>query len=150
MWKELIQNLWLDASFYPSAAAKDILTAESQLGLLFPTELKELLGETDGVNASHSTSYIFRTSPQANPYDCFVEQNSTMRSTPDFAELYAPFDNILFIGADGGGGLFGYEIKDSQCTSNIIYWEHEDDSRIRISTSGIEGYLKYAAAMYSN
>lgn len=149
-WKTVIDQLWPDATFFPPADPALIAQAEQLLGSRFPAELVALFRETDGVTAHYATHYVFRLAPTAEPYDSLVQQNSEMRTTPIFAELYAPFTDLLLIGADGGGSLFGYQIQDGQVTSTIIYWNHETDERTSISTTGLAGYFTFAAQMYQD
>jgi hypothetical protein len=53
-----------------------------------------------------------------------------MRTNPDFASLYWSFDQILFVGEEGGGDLYGYRLFPGREEFTDIYrWEHEDDSR---------------------
>ena len=52
-----------------------------------------------------------------------------MRTTPDFASLYWSFDQMLFIGEEGGGDLFGFRVLQDEALPEIYLWEHEDDSR---------------------
>lgn len=149
MWREKIAALWPDAFFNEPAASQDIKAAQQSLGVLFGPELIELLGECDGFQANFGTDYLWRVSPHAEPHQSLAAQNQTMRQTPDFAELYAPFDGLLFIGADGGGSLFALRTQDGAATSEVVLWDHEDDSRTVISTRGLGGYLEYAAQMFS-
>ena len=69
-----------------------------------------------------------------------ITQNQTMRTTPDFASLYWSFDQILFIGEEGGGDLFGYRLLPDYGGPDSVYlWEHEDDSRAWFASS-LEDY----------
>lgn len=149
MWKAKIAALWPDAHFNEPATRHAIEAAQKAVGVLFPRELIELLAECDGFHAHYGTDIIWRASPHAEPHESIVEQNRTMRETPDFAELYAPFDSLLFIGAEGGGSLFALRIQDGAATDEVVLWDHEDDSRAIISTGGLGGYLEYAARMWS-
>ena len=58
-----------------------------------------------------------------------------MRTTPDFVSLYWSFDQMLFIGEEGGGDLFGFRVLQDQKLPEIYLWEHEDDSRAWFASS---------------
>ena len=149
MWKQKIAALWPDAQFNDPAAPQDIEAAQKSLGVSFTPEMIELLSESDGFHAQHGTDYLWRVSPHAEPHQSIAAWHRTMRETLDFAELYAPFDDLLFIGAEGGGSLFALRIEGGAATNEVVLWDHEDDSRTVVSTGGLGGYLEYAARMWS-
>jgi hypothetical protein len=149
-WKQEIKGLWADSEFFPPADPREIQQLEVHYRLQLPEELKEFLAQTDGFSASYATYYIFRTAPEADEFDTFKYHNETMRNTLDFKDLYAPFEDIFFFGADGGGDLFGYKIIEGRCSNQIVRWNHEDDSRITISDDGLSKYFHYVSRMDSN
>jgi hypothetical protein len=65
-----------------------------------------------------------------------IAQNRLFRENADFAELYMPFDSLLFFGAEGNGDQFGYRILGGQIrpTSFIYEWDHESDDRVWFAT----------------
>ena len=144
-WKTRINHLWPDVTFFPPADQTMITHAEHTLQIRFPAELIALFRETDGFTAHYATPYLFRLAMDVPAYDQLVGQNLLMQTTPDFADLYAPFDDILVIGADGGGSLFGYQLVAGQVTSTILLWDHETDDRTPVSMTGLDGYLAAAA-----
>jgi hypothetical protein len=116
------------------ASAESITAAELAVGCALPDELRELLLESDGVRDQYGFELVFRASE-------LVEQNRGMRSTPDFAELYMPFDPLLFFGASGNGDLFAYRILAGEVRDDDIFvWDHETDSRTQVSW-GLERFL---------
>lgn len=124
MWRELIQSLFTDARFGEPAAADGIARLEHELRVALPLELRDLLEETNGVHANYSTPLVWSVA-------AIVDENRAFRSNKDFVELYLPFDDLLFFGADGGGNQFAYRILGGRIpeTSWIYRWDHEDDSR---------------------
>ena len=105
----------------PAASGADIeaLSAFSSA----PAELVEVLRESDGVYDEFGSAVLL---PAAE----IVARNQELRTFPDFGSLYWSFDQILFVGEDGSGDLFGYRLLPGDEERNDIYrWEHEDDSR---------------------
>ena len=88
-----------------------------------PAELIEVLRESDGIYDEFGAAVVL---PAAE----IVARNQEMRTDSDFGSLYWSFDQILFMGEDGSGDLFGYRVLPGDEERNDIYrWEHEDDSR---------------------
>ena len=132
MWRERI----LAAGHRPAApaSAESIAAAEAAVGCALPDELRGLLVESDGVRDQYGFELVFRAAELA-------EQNRGMRSQPDFAELYMPFDPLLFFGASGNGDLFAYRILAGEVRDDDIFvWDHETDSRTQV-TWGLERFL---------
>lgn len=62
--------------------------------------------------------------------DTIIERNLEMRNAEDFADLYMPFDCLLFFSDFGNGDLFGIPVLNHKCPRRDIFlWNHEDDSR---------------------
>jgi SMI1 / KNR4 family (SUKH-1) len=88
-----------------------------------PAELLDVLRESDGVYDEFGAAVVWPTAE-------IVTENQQMRTNPDFESLYWSFAQILFVGEDGSGDLFGYRVLPGDEVQNDIYrWEHEDDSR---------------------
>ncbi|MFB7909715.1 SMI1/KNR4 family protein [Kitasatospora sp. NPDC059146] len=94
--------------------------AERRLGFGLPGELGELLLESDGVIGRTWVDTVW-------PVERIVEQNLLFRSDRSFAELYMPFDALLFFGDNGGGDQFAF--VRTPVRPDIFVWEHESDSR---------------------
>ncbi|WP_338057949.1 SMI1/KNR4 family protein [Streptomyces dangxiongensis] len=102
MWREL-------ASEFPDAdielqepATPDALTAiEEQLGQPLPAPLRELLTETDGIEANYGTEVIWTA-------EKILEENLSFRGNEQFRNLYMPFDALMFFGDNGGGDQFAF------------------------------------------
>ena len=133
-WRDLIGNAFHDAKFYVPASAKEIGHAERELGVELPGELRQLLGETNGVSANYSAPLVW-------PVDEIIEQNQHFRSSRAFARLYAPITDFLSFGAEGNGDLFAYRVAQGRIADTTIYeWDHETDTRLRIA-SGLKDYV---------
>lgn len=81
--------------------------------------------------------------------ETMVDENVTMRTYPDFADLYMPFENLLIIGAEGSGDLFAYPIVKSGIVQdlNVLRWEHETDGRVYASNGVRDLLIRYGLHM---
>ena len=93
-----------------------------------PADLIELLRESNGVYDEFGSAVVWSASE-------VIARNQEMRTTSDFASLYWSFDQMLFIGEEGGGDLFGFRVLQDQKLPEIYLWEHEDDSRAWFASS---------------
>ncbi|NBE57122.1 SMI1/KNR4 family protein, partial [Streptomyces boluensis] len=120
MWRDTITRAFPDAAFRDPALPADVTTAERELGHALPSELVELLQESDGVVGAYGVDAVWSLGR-------IVEDNLRFRSDPSFAGLYMPFEPLLFFGDDGGGDQFAFVRTPSR--PDVFVWEHEDDSR---------------------
>ncbi|MFC7263412.1 SMI1/KNR4 family protein [Streptomyces lutosisoli] len=96
-----------------------------------PDELADLLRETDGIEGPDGVDTVW-------DLEQIVEQNLLFRSDPSFAELYMPFEPLLFFGGNGGGDQFAFVRTPPR--ADIFVWDHEDDSR-RWAARDLRDYL---------
>lgn len=124
-WKRLVKKAASDAEFAAPAVAPDLETVEQALGIQLPQDLRELLLESDGVKAHYGSGVVWSASE-------IRKQNELFRTDEGFKELYMPFDNLLFFGADGGGDQFAFAIHaDKRIHKRDIFrWKHESDERV--------------------
>ena len=124
MWREVITGLFEGVTFQRPANASQIAGVEATFNVKLPDEIRSLLMESNGVAAHYGLSLVWST-------DEIMEQNLLFRRSSDFANLYMPFDCLLFIGAAGNGHQFAYRILGGQIrdTSEIYEWDHESDNR---------------------
>ncbi len=122
--------------FHPSASLQDIKKCEKRLGVIFPSELKCLLHQTNGISESLNTvkgeinSGYFVLSIER-----LLETNQSLRAQ----DYNMPLNCLLFFAEDGIGDYFGFAIaKGKVLNSRIYFWDHEDDSRQSIAPT-----LKY-------
>ncbi len=132
MWKEAARAAWPDAEFAPPVAPAALTDAERRLGCGLPAELTGLLRETDGVVGPYGVDTVW-------PLERIVEQNLRFRSDHSLAELYMPFDALLFFGDNGGGDQFAFVRTPPR--PDVFVWEHEDDSR-RWAARDLRDYLR--------
>ncbi|MET9494406.1 SMI1/KNR4 family protein [Streptomyces sp. NPDC006552] len=102
------------------AQERALADAERRLGCELPQELRRLLLECDGIAGHYAADTVW-------PVDRMVEQNLLFRTDASFAQLYMPFDALLFFGGDAGGDQFAF--VQTPRRPDIFVWEHETDSR---------------------
>jgi hypothetical protein len=118
---------WGEATFRPRA----IHACEALLGRPKPDELRELLAETDGVEGEYGLGLVWSARRIA-------EDNARFRASQDFAELYMPFDGLVFFSDAGNGDQVGVALSGNQ---EVYVWSHEDDSRTWVASTVI-GFLE--------
>jgi hypothetical protein len=108
---------------------------EAELGQLLtfcpgtPDVLLDLLRHTNGLHDEYDAGVVW-------PASEIIERNRAMRSNPDFPSLYWSFEQVLFIGEDGGGNLFAFRVLPGYKGPEDVYsWNHEDDSRTLFAPS---------------
>ncbi|WP_030732610.1 SMI1/KNR4 family protein [Streptomyces sp. NRRL S-237] len=120
MWREAALEAFPEAEFRGPAQAAALADAEHRLGLRLPAELRQLLVESNGIIGPTAVDTVW-------PVEQVIEQNLLFRSDSSFAQLYMPFDALLFFGDNGGGDQFAF-VQTPQ-RPDIFVWEHETDSR---------------------
>jgi hypothetical protein len=111
-----------------------IAEAGRALGSALPNGLTSLLVETDGLADQYGFGLVW-------PVERLVERNLEMRAATDFADLYMPFDCLLFFGEIGNGDLVGFRILHGITPDEVYVWDHELDSRIWIAPT-LAAYLR--------
>ncbi|MER7107895.1 SMI1/KNR4 family protein [Streptomyces sp. NPDC000229] len=137
VWRELIGSVGPDVTFHGSESEETIAALEQSLSCRLPPDLGEVLSEVGGVSC--------RGVPVLWTAEEVLRENRALRDDPDFADLYMPFDPLLFFGGGGGGGggdLFAF-IRNPERDRDIFLWEHESDSRYRVAFS-LRDYLRQA------
>jgi hypothetical protein len=129
MWKERVGAVCAACAFGPPAGEAALFEAEKQLEVEFPTELRALLLEMDGVQDEYGSGIL--------SCEEIVTRNLEMRE--DFAsdESYMPFDHLLFFAEDGGGSLHFYPVQSNGRINRpfIFEWDHETDSRTFVAAN---------------
>lgn len=107
----------------PPASPEAVQRAERGLGLALPEHLRDLYAVSDGLTGEYGAGLVW-------PVDRLLEENQAYRSNPEFAELYMPFDPLLFFADAGNGDLFGFTVlAGSVRRPDVFSWDHETDSR---------------------
>ena len=136
MWRELLRRWSPEASLGPPASPGRIQEVEAALGVGLPAELAGLLLECDGVDGRHGLGLVW---PSAR----IIGDNLAFRANPEFAELYMPFDPLLFFADAGNGDQFAFVITAGKVRRpDVFAWDHEDDSRRWVAPS-LETYLEW-------
>lgn len=134
-------------AFHPPASEGSIANIESALGVAFPSELRSLLAETNGITELIEiegekivTGHFIWT------IERIKRENLEYRTRSVFKETFMPFDCLLFFADSGCGDNFGFAVVNGQVRRPRIYaWEHEDDSRVCVAPS-LADFIKWSLA----
>jgi SMI1-KNR4 cell-wall len=136
MWKELVSGINPGWTLLPAARPGEVAEVERALGIRLPDDLSGLLLETDGVLGDYDLGLVW-------PARRIRDDNLHFRSYPDFAELYMPFDPLLFFGDAGNGDQFAFRILAGVVRYSDVYvWNHESDNRTWVAPS-LRLYLEW-------
>ena len=124
-------SAWGTADFREPATPGAVAEAEAKLGAPIPGELRDLLGATDGVVGEYGLEVVWTAKR-------IGDDNARFRSDPAFAELYLPFEGLVFFADGGNGDQFAISLRGPQ---DIYVWNHEDDSRTWVASTVMD-YLK--------
>jgi hypothetical protein len=133
MWRERVQALTNDATFSDAADAASIEQAEQSLGARLPSALTQLLLESNGVRGEYDLGLVW-------PLERIVSDNLRFRRSPDFRQLYMPFEPLLFFADAGNGDQFAFVLTPPR--DDIFVWDHETDSRTWAAGS-LDQYLQW-------
>lgn len=133
MWRERISE-WTDqVVFHQPASKAAILGCETALGQVLPPDLKDLLGESDGVEGEYGLGLVW-------PVERITNDNLAFRRNLDFRRLYMPFEQLLFFADAGNGDQFAFVVRDRPF--DVFVWDHETDSRTMVAPS-LATYLEW-------
>lgn len=138
-WKELIADFWADAAFEAPESQEEVAKAETDLGEALPPDIKEFLLQSGGVSVDTGMMCLFGV----NTPESFLTVQRELRETPEYSEMYQPFDDLLFFASDGMGGFFARVREGDHWSDLVIHWDHEEDTRSEFSRGGLEGFLKH-------
>ena len=133
MWRERASE-FPDVELQDPAAPDALAAVEEQLGHPLPEALRQLLLETDGIEADYGTEVSWTAGK-------ILVENRSFRSNEEFRGLYMPFDPLMFFGDNGGGDQFAFVRTPDR--DDVFVWDHETDSRIWVAPS-LEQYLRSA------
>ncbi|MEV0144771.1 MULTISPECIES: SMI1/KNR4 family protein [unclassified Nonomuraea] len=137
MWNDLIGRLYDDAQFAASASEEEIDQIERRLGQRVPTQLRELLRESNGIQDQYGSGLVWSVQQ-------IIERNEEFRRRADFAELYMSFEQLMFVGDNGGGDQFAH-VRVPAAPDDVFVWDHETDDRKWVAGS-LQDYLERRAA----
>jgi hypothetical protein len=132
-WREQIATWTDDVAFAQPADRAAITACEATLGQHLPTELIDLLLESNGVEGEYGLGLVW-------PIEQIARDNLMIRTDPDLARLYMPFEPLLFFADAGNGDQFAFVMRD--CPPDVFAWNHETDSRIWVAP-GLARYLEW-------
>lgn len=122
---------WGEAHFSEPATQQAMRSAEAQLGHPLPLELQDLLGETNGIAGEYGLGLLWAT-------ERIAADNAHFRSSTEFADLYMPFDSLVFFADAGNGDQFFVSLRGS---NEVYVWNHESDSRTWVAPTVLD-YLR--------
>ncbi len=138
MWRERMTAQAPDWMLADPATPTQIAQVEAALGVTLPPDLASLLAECNGVIDGTGTHLIWTV-------ERMERDNLALRRDPEFAEMYMPFDALLFFGDVGNGDQWAFAIVASVVRPrDIFWWSHENDSRTW-AIYGLKAYLEAAA-----
>ncbi|WP_328890929.1 SMI1/KNR4 family protein [Streptomyces sp. NBC_00316] len=120
MWKQVALDAYRNAGFRDPSDGSMLAEAERRLGSELPAELAQLLLESNGIMGWTSVDTVWTI-------EQIIDRNLSFRSDSSFAQLYMPFDALLFFGDNGGGDQFAF--VQTPRRPDVFVWEHENDSR---------------------
>jgi len=120
MWRDYLEALWSDASLYPGVSDTEIDAVEHRLGMPFPTELRNLYSETNGVYLEDAYMWVVWS------LDELLKRNAYMRSG-NVAFYDKPSDDLFFFGDLGNGDLVAFSRNGKGFPfMSVGKWDHED------------------------
>lgn len=130
-----------DCRFFPPVLPGALAAAEVALGCPLPEDLKQLYAQTDGLFVHHGTNLVM-------PLQAAVEENETLRYSPDLRELYMPFNHMLVFGGAGNGDLYFFPMHaDGFLAPEVFIWDHETDSRTFFAANLKSLFLRHATEL---
>lgn len=131
-WEELLQRLSGGADlpsyrFTAPASQPALAELEASLGVSLPEQLRDLLQETDGIEQGNG--------PLIWSVERIGAVNQHFRADEDLADLYMPFDQLLFFADAGNGDQFAFPIIGGEARADVFAWDHENDSRSWVAPS---------------
>ncbi|WP_060179374.1 SMI1/KNR4 family protein [Streptomyces sp. IMTB 1903] len=134
MWREQILQAMAGAELGAPAEEAALAGVESALGQPVPAQLASLLRECNGVRGRYGLDVVWSA-------ERIAKSNADFRSAQDFADLYMPFEPLMFFGDNGGGDQFAF-VRTPQ-RDEVFVWDHETDSRYLVSY-GLDEYIEQA------
>jgi hypothetical protein len=110
---------WGQAEFRQPATPEELRQCEAALSQPLPGELRALLAEANGVEGEYGLGLVWSA-------ERIAQDNTRFRGSVDFAELYMPFDPLVFFSDAGNGDQFAVVMRGNR---EVYVWNHEDDSR---------------------
>lgn len=116
---------WGEAYFREPATPEAIDLVEASLGQQLPHELRELLAETNGIEGGYGLGLLWTA-------ERISSDNMLFRTSTEFADLYMPFDGLVFFADAGNGDQFFMSLSGN---NEVYVWDHESDSRTWIAAT---------------
>ncbi len=122
---------WGEAHLRGPATPAAIQALESSLGHKLPAELRELLSQSDGIEGEYGLGLLWGV-------ERIASDNAHFRTDSDLADLYMPFNGLVFFADAGNGDQFFVSLSGN---NEVYVWDHESDSRTWVAAT-VLGYLQ--------
>ncbi len=119
---------WGEVDFSAPATPDDLSVCESLLGYRLPEDLRLVLAAANGITDETGTDVLWNSSRIA-------ESNAFFRTSPEFIQLYMPFESLVFFADAGDGDQFGVSTRGNL---EIYRWDHENDSRVWVASTVLD------------
>lgn len=133
VWTEVVAALPGTAVFQSPAPESSLIRCATVLGHPLPTDLADLLRESNGIEGEYGDGLIWSA-------ERIASENQSLREDAELATLYMPFDPLLFFADAGNGDLFALLPRIDR--PDVFVWNHEDDSRTWVAPS-LAKYLEW-------
>lgn len=132
-WRAIVRRSIPGARFVRGAGHRALASAETALSVTFPSDLRNLLGTTNGLTAEDGTRLVWSVAE-------LVSQNRVFRDLArGEAHTYSPFEGLLLFGDEGSGDVFGFHL--AAPVQTIVRWDHESDERATFAQD-LEQYFR--------
>jgi hypothetical protein len=132
-WRQRLRAWSRGIQLMAPALSPELAATEAALGTKLPAELRAILAATNGVRTIDAIPIW--------PTRTIVESNRLFRE--ELADVYMPFDSLLFFGDNGKGDHYAYRIVRGEVDEGNVYcWHHQTDSRVWLSFT-IEQLLEH-------
>lgn len=119
---------WGTVTFAEPATGEAIQEMQTRLGDVLPLELRDLLMESDGLIDVDGVDCLW-------PVERIGVDNELFRTEPSFAQLYLPFEGLVFFADAGDGDQFAVCLRGA---GGVFAWNHENDSRLWVAQGVME------------
>lgn len=126
---------WGEAHFGDPATREALRDAEAVLGDPLPNGLRDLLAEANGIDGEYGLGLLWTA-------ERIASDNRQFRTSAEFAELYMPFDGLVFFADAGNGDQFFVSLSGQ---NEVYVWDHESDSRAWVAPTVLrylEGWMR--------
>jgi hypothetical protein len=137
VWKELVAGLYPGPVFTTGASIEEVTEVEQALGCSLPADLRDLLGESNGIEGEYGLGLIWSSTR-------IIADNLSARTST--SGVYMPLDHLAFFADAGNGNQFAFSVADGArlARDDVFAWNPMDDSRSWVAPD-LRRYLEWWA-----